>query len=69
METTKAPNVDRCIAAFTKPTQRLLRQRRAAVQKAAESISYGMPAYKHFAPLVYFGELKAHVSLFAAGSG
>lgn len=37
---------------------------------AAESISYGMPAYKTFGkPLVYFAGYKNHVGLYATPTG
>ena len=41
---------------------------RAAVPDAAESISYGLPAYKYRSrPLVYFGVAKNHYALYGLG--
>jgi uncharacterized protein YdhG (YjbR/CyaY superfamily) len=37
---------------------------KAAAPKAEESISYGMPAYKYYGPLVYFGAFANHCSFF-----
>jgi len=44
--------------------ERLRRIIRAAAPKATETISYGMPAYKYFGPLVYFAAFKNHCSFF-----
>ncbi len=61
------------IAQFPPKTQKLLKQLRATIKKAApkavESISYGMVGYKYpTRPLVYFGGFAKHVSLFATPS-
>lgn len=42
---------------------------RAAAPDAEECISYGMPAFKYFGPLVYFGAFKNHIGFFPTGSG
>lgn len=40
---------------------------KSAVPEAEESISYGIPAFKHDnKPLLYFGAFKNHMSLFPA---
>jgi uncharacterized protein YdhG (YjbR/CyaY superfamily) len=40
---------------------------KAAVPSAAESISYGMPAYKYNGkPLIYYGAAKNHVAIYGA---
>lgn len=41
---------------------------KSAAPKAAENISYGMPAYKFDGILVYFGGFKNHCSLFPASN-
>ena len=48
--------------------EKLRAQIKAAAPKAEESISYGMPAYKHKGALVYFGAFKDHCSLFPGSS-
>jgi uncharacterized protein YdhG (YjbR/CyaY superfamily) len=42
----------------------LRRAIRAAAPQAEETISYGMPAYKHHGQLVYFAAFKDHCSFF-----
>ena len=43
---------------------------RSAAPDAAESISYGMPAYKFKGkPLVYFGAFKSHIGFYATPTG
>ena len=63
-----AKNIDSYIAAFPKDVQALLtkvrRTIRAAAPKAAEVISYNMPAYKQHGMLVYFAGFKSHVGLY-----
>jgi uncharacterized protein YdhG (YjbR/CyaY superfamily) len=59
---------------FSKEVQSILNQVRAIVlekaPEAAESISYGMPAYKTYGkPLVYFAAFKNHLGLYATPSG
>jgi len=44
--------------------EKLRAQIKKAAPKAEEDISYGMPAYKHKGPLVYFGAFKDHCSFF-----
>lgn len=48
--------------------EKLRAQIKAAAPKAEESISYGMPAYKHKGPLVYFAAFKNHCSFFPGSS-
>lgn len=66
-------NVDAYIADQPKQIQNLLEKLRATIRKAApesdESISYGMPAYKFYGPLVYFGAFKDHIGFFPTPSG
>ena len=67
-------SVDDYIAAFPMEIQTLLQTIRAAIIKnapnAAESISYGMPAYKtNGKPLVYFAAFKSHIGFYATPTG
>lgn len=48
--------------------EKLRAQIKAAAPKAGESISYGMPAYKHKGALVYFAAFKNHCSFFPGNS-
>lgn len=65
-------NVDAYIKAQPKPVQELLNKLRSTILKAApqaeESISYGMPAYKFYGVLVYFGVFKNHIGFFPTPS-
>ncbi len=67
-------NVDDYIFSFPPKTQKLLKQVRKAViasaPKSAESISYGMPAYKlNDKALVYFAGYEKHIGFYATPSG
>lgn len=62
--------VDDYIDAFPPGPRRAMKKMRAAIRKvapeAAESIAYGMPAYKlDGRPLVYFAGHAAHLGLYA----
>ena len=65
-------NVDDYIAGFPKPTQKLLRQLRTTITKAApqaeEVISYQMPAYNLYGRLVYFAGYQKHIGFYAMPS-
>lgn len=66
--------VDQYIAGFDEPVQLLLKQLREAIleeaPEAAESISYGMPAYKlDGKALVYFAGYKNHIGFYATPNG
>jgi uncharacterized protein YdhG (YjbR/CyaY superfamily) len=71
--TSPAKDVDTYIAGFPPATQKLLRQLRATIKKAAplaeESISYQMPAYKYHGVLVYFGGYNSHIGFYPTASG
>lgn len=60
---------DEYIAKQPATTQKLLKQLRQLIKKAApqaeETLAYGMPAYRLNGPLLYIGGFKDHVSLFA----
>lgn len=66
--------IERYIATFPPEVQAVLKQIRALILKtapeAAESIAYGMPAYKTKGkPLIYFAGYKNHIGLYATPSG
>lgn len=74
MKTVKAANVDEYIAGFPKEIQKLLKQVRSTIKKAApraeEGIGYGMPAYKlNKKPLVYFAGYENHIGFYATPTG
>jgi uncharacterized protein YdhG (YjbR/CyaY superfamily) len=74
MKTKPVTTVDEYIAAFPKQVQQLLQQMRQCIKKAApkaeESLSYGMPAYKHLGkPLVYFAGYEKHIGFYATPNG
>jgi uncharacterized protein YdhG (YjbR/CyaY superfamily) len=73
MITTKAIDVDEYIAGFPKDTQKMLKQLRETIIKAApgaeELISYQMPAYKYHGTLVYFAGYKNHIGFYPTASG
>ncbi len=74
MKTTAIKTVADCIATFPPETQKLLKQVRATIKKAApkaeEYIGYGMPAYKYNGkPLVYFSGFKSHIGFYATPTG
>lgn len=58
---------------FPPPTQKILKQIRTTIKKAApkaeEIISYGMPAFTFHGHLVYFAGYKNHIGLYATPSG
>ena len=66
-------DVDSYIAGFPPSTQKLLKQLRACIKKAApkaeELISYQMPAYKYHGVLVYFGGYNNHIGFYPTASG
>lgn len=71
---TNIATVDECIATFPAATQKIMKQVRAIIKKAApkaeESMSYGMPAYKmNGKPLVYFSGYKSHIGFYATPTG
>jgi len=66
-------DVNEYIALFEAPVQILLKQIRSFIREAApeakEEISYGMPAYRQKAVLVYFSAAKKHIGFYPTGSG
>jgi len=71
--TKPADDVDSYIAGFPSATQKLLKQLRATIQKAAplaeEVISYRMPAYKYHGVLVFFAGYEHHIGFYPTASG
>ncbi len=66
--------VDDYISKYPIPTQEILNKIRSIIKnvvpEAEESISYGMPAYKHLKkPLVYFAGYEKHIGFYATPSG
>ncbi len=65
--------IDLYIATFPKEVQIRLEEIRTIIRKAApkaeEVISYGMPAYKIHAVLVYFAGYKNHIGFYPTGDG
>ncbi|MEP6757209.1 MAG: DUF1801 domain-containing protein [Chthonomonadales bacterium] len=67
------PDVDSYIASFPEPVQVRLREIRAIIRKAApnttECFSYGMPAYRQHAVVVYFAGGKNHIGFYPTAAG
>ena len=66
-------NVDEYIAGVPEPARSTLNKMRAAIRstvppEATETISYGMPAFKHKGVLVWFAAFSNHCSLFPTAS-
>lgn len=68
-----ARTIDAYIANFPPAVQKVLRQLRAAIRRAApegkEKISYGMPAFELHGNLVYFAGYKKHIGFYATPTG
>jgi uncharacterized protein YdhG (YjbR/CyaY superfamily) len=68
-----ATSVEAYLQQFPRETQLLLDTLRKTIRKAApkaeESIAYGMPAYKLYGPLVYFGGYAKHIGFYPTPSG
>ncbi len=65
---TKFTTIDEYHASFPKNVQKLLQQLRLiisqATPEATETISYGMPAFKHHNVLVYYAAHKEHIGFY-----
>lgn len=66
-------NVDEYLAGVPEPARSTLKKIRAAIRSAVppaatETISYGMPAFKHKGVLVWFAAFSNHCSLFPTAS-
>jgi uncharacterized protein YdhG (YjbR/CyaY superfamily) len=71
---TEYASVDDYIKTFPGEVQKLMHQVRAVIREtapgAAESIAYGMPAYKTYGkPLVYFAGFDRHIGFYATPTG
>jgi len=69
MMSPEAKNVDAYLAALPQDQRAALQKLRetitAAAPEAAESISYGIPTFKHKGrPLIYFGAAKKHCAIY-----
>jgi len=66
-------NVDEYLAGVPEPARSTLNKLRAAIRsavpaEAGETISYGIPAFKHKGVLVWFAAFSNHCSLFPTAS-
>jgi uncharacterized protein YdhG (YjbR/CyaY superfamily) len=66
-------NVDEYLAGAPEPARGVLNKMRAAIRsavppEATETISYGIPAFKHKGVLVWFAAFSNHCSLFPTAS-
>jgi uncharacterized protein YdhG (YjbR/CyaY superfamily) len=66
-------SIDEYLAGVPEPARATLQKIRAAIRsaaphEAAETISYGMPAFKHNGVLVWFAAFSNHCSLFPTAS-
>jgi uncharacterized protein YdhG (YjbR/CyaY superfamily) len=66
-------SIDEYLAGVPEPARATLQKIRAAIRSAAppeatETISYGMPAFKHNGVLVWFAAFSNHCSLFPTAS-
>ncbi|MFA5835152.1 MAG: DUF1801 domain-containing protein [Bacteroidota bacterium] len=71
MQTSKTKNIDDYIAHFPNSTQKLLKEMRAAIKKAApeteETIKYGIPTFITLnGNLVHFGGYEHHIGFYPA---
>ncbi|MFZ5942215.1 MAG: iron chaperone [Bacteroidota bacterium] len=68
-----AATVEEYIAGFPEEIRVILETIRTVIRKnaptAVEGISYGMPAYRQHAVLVYFAAQKKHLGFYPTGSG
>ena len=70
---TAPKNIDEYLAALPEPARSTLNKLRAAIRsaapaEAAETISYGLPAFKYKGTLVWFAAFSNHCSLFPTAS-
>ena len=73
MKKTTSSNIDEYIESFAGNIQKLLKQMRATIHKAApeadETMSYGIPTFKLNGNLVHFAAFKNHIGFYPAPSG
>ena len=69
----KPTNINEYIADYPPKVQKLLKQVRATINKAApegiETISYGMPAVKYNGLLVWYAAHTSHIGFYPKASG
>jgi uncharacterized protein YdhG (YjbR/CyaY superfamily) len=68
-----AKSVDDYFAGVPKPARNMLKELREAIRsavpaEATETISYGIPCFKHIGALVWFAGFSEHRSLFPTAS-
>ena len=73
MKTATPQNVDEYFSGFPNDIQKLLKQMRATIKKAApkaeEVISYAIPGYLLEGMLVYFAAFKNHIGFYPGAAG
>jgi uncharacterized protein YdhG (YjbR/CyaY superfamily) len=73
MVETQAETIDEYIARFPKDIQKLLKEMRATIHKAApqaeEAIKYAMPTFVLNGNLVHFAAFKNHIGFYPAPQG
>jgi len=73
MKAAIAKDVDEYIGGFPKDIQKMLREVRTTIKKAApearEEIKYAMPAFVLNGNLVYFAGYKNHIGFYATPTG
>ena len=72
MNTNKPKDIDEYIASFPEDIQKILKQLRKTIKKAAptavEVISYGMPSFKLNGTLVWFAAHTKHIGVYPRAS-
>lgn len=73
MQNVQAKDIDQYIAAFPKDIQKLLKQMRTTIRKAApkaeEAIRYAIPTFVLNGNLVHFAAFKNHIGFYPAPQG
>ncbi len=73
MKTKPVNNIDEYITGFPDNVQKLLKQMRATIRKAApgaeETINYAVPTFKLNGNLVHFAAFKKHIGFYPAPAG
>jgi len=73
MQYIQASTIDEYIAAFPKNIQKLLKEIRATIRKAApeaeEAMKYGIPTFVQKGNLVHFAAFKNHIGFYPAPRG
>jgi uncharacterized protein YdhG (YjbR/CyaY superfamily) len=73
MSRSRFKTIDEYIAQFPEATRDILEELRRVIRESApeaeETISYGMPAFKHNGLLVYFAAWKNHIGFYPTALG